>query len=169
MEEVSNLLKLDITPLIYGLLIIMSGIVAIVSIVGKFSEIIGKPVSWVKKRNADHALTLQNANAIKELSEKHDESVKQSIKHDEMIKRELEQLTNMFIKKEINDMRWEIIGVADKISNGKSISKECYIHCIHTYEDYEHVIKDQNLTNGEVEMSMQIVQDSYMEKLKSGF
>lgn len=169
MEEISNLLKLDIAPLIYGILIVMSGIVTIVSIIGKFSEIIGKPVSWIKKRNTDHVLTLQNAMAIKELSEKHDESVKQSIRHDEMIRNELDKLTNMFIKKEINDMRWEIIGVADKISNGKSVSKDCYTHCIHTYEDYERVIRDQNLTSGEVEVSMQIVQDSYKEKLKNGF
>lgn len=168
MDAIANLLKLDISSLVFSLFILMSGTISLAAMIGKFSEMIGRPVSWIARRNQDHEITLQNARAIKELSEKHQESVRQSIRHDEMIRRELEQLTEMLIKKEINDMRWEIIGVADDISNGKQISKECYIHCIHTYEDYEEIIKKQNISNGEVEISMQIVNDSYREKLKKG-
>lgn len=169
MDAIANLLKLDISSIIFSIFIMMSGAISMAAIIGKFSEMIGRPVSWINKRNADHEITLQNARAIRELSEKHEESVRQSIRHDEMIKEELDKLSKMFINKEINDMRWEIINVADKISNGKNISKECYIHCIHTYEDYENIIEEQNISNGEVEISMQIVNDSYREKLKSGF
>ncbi len=169
MDAIVNLLELDISSLIFSLFILMSGTISLAAMIGKFSEMIGKPVSWIAKRNQDHEITLQNARAIKELSAKHEEAVRQSIRHDEMMKRELKQLTEMLIKKEINDMRWEIIGVADNITNGINISKECYIHCIHTYEDYEEIIERENISNGEVEISMQIVNDSYREKLKNGF
>ena len=138
-------------------------------LIGKFSKIIGKPVRWVREKECDHNLIIQTTERLNELQKQHEESVKQSIKHDKVIRNDLEKLTKMFVDKEINDMRWEIINVADKISNGKNISKECYVHCIHTYENYEKIIEERELTNGEVEISMQIINDSYKQKLKEGF
>ena len=75
----------------------------------------------------------------------------------------------MFIDKSVDDMRWEIINFAAKISEGKPCSKESYKHCLYIYEKYERMIEENNLTNGEVELSMEIVNQSYKEKLKNGF
>ena len=169
MEVITELFKQDISSLIISCFIIISAIIAIYELIGKFSKIIGKPVRWVREKECDHNLIIQTTERLNELQKQHEESVKQSIKHDKVIRNDLEKLTKMFVDKEINDMRWEIINVADKISNGKNISKECYVHCIHTYENYEKIIEERELTNGEVEISMQIINDSYKQKLKEGF
>ena len=169
MNAITELFKLDIQSVIFGIFIILSGIIAVYEIIGKFSKIIGKPVKWVRSKDDDHKLLITTANVLEELKKKHEDSVNQSIRHDKIIRTDLEKLTRMFIDKEINDMRWEIINVADKISNGRYISKECCVHCIHTYEKYEKIIAEEGLTNGEVEISMQIINDYYKQKLKEGF
>ena len=75
----------------------------------------------------------------------------------------------MFIDKSVDDMRWEIINFAAKISEGKPCNKESYKHCLHIYEKYEKLIDENGLMNGEVELSMEIIHQSYKEKLKNGF
>ena len=89
MDAIKELLKLDFVTIILSIFIIMSAIIAIVSIIGKFSEIIGKPVKWVKKRQEDHKLIIKNTEAIKELSERHNNDTKSSIDHDKKIELEL--------------------------------------------------------------------------------
>lgn len=169
MDIITQLFKQDFPSLIISCFLIISAIIAIYELIGKFSKIIGKPVKWVREKERDHDLIIQTTKRLNELQNQHEESVKQSIRHDKIIREDLENLTKMFVDKEINDMRWEIINIADKISNGKNISKECYVHCIHTYENYEKIIEERELTNGEVEISMQIINDSYKRKLKEGF
>lgn len=169
MDIITQLFKQDFPSLILGSFIVISAIITVYEIIGKFSKIIGKPVKWVREKERDHDLIIQTTKRLNELQNQHEESVKQSIRHDKIIREDLENLTKIFVDKEINDMRWEIINIADKISNGKNISKECYVHCIHTYENYEKIIEERELTNGEVEISMQIINDSYKRKLKEGF
>lgn len=95
MNDIQKLFNLDWTVIIFGIFIIMSAIISIVTIIGKFSEIIKKPVWWIKKKNEDHELALANAKAIKELSEHHEEDTRQSIHHDEMIRDDLKNLTDI--------------------------------------------------------------------------
>ncbi len=169
MNQITELFKQDISSLILGIFIVMSGIIAIVTIIGRFSEIIGKPVKWVKNKNVDHNLLIQTANNLTALQERHEKDVADSNSHDEEIKKEIKKLTDMFIDKEINDMRWEINNFANKVSEGRTCSKDSYKHCIHTYEKYEKLLEENNLENGEVEISMEIINDSYKQKLKEGF
>lgn len=168
MDEIKALLSLDLVALIRGIFIIMSGIIAIVTIIGKFSVIIKKPVWWIKKKNEDHELVIANAKAIKELSERHEEDTRQSIRHDEIIRKELENLTDLFVKKQISDMRWEINNFATKISENKPCNKDCFQHCFRTYEDYEDILKERKMKNGEVEISMKIIRNAYQTKMQNG-
>lgn len=168
MDELQTFLNLDWVALILSIFIFMSGAIAIVTIIGKFSEIIGKPVKWVRNKQKDHELIIKNENAIQELSKRHEEDTKESIRHDKAIEDKLEKLTDMFINKEISDMRWEINNFATKISENKPCNKDCFQHCFKTYEAYEDILKERNLTNGEVEISMKIIRDAYQEKMKNG-
>lgn len=67
----------------------------------------------------------------------------------------------MFVDKEIDDYRWEIINFATRITDKKPCNKDSYKHCIRTYEKYEKLLEEYNLTNGEVDISMEVVNDSY--------
>lgn len=86
MSVIQEFFQLDIPSLIMCIFIIMSALIAIVEIIGKFSNIIGKPVSWIQKKDEDHLLLLQTANDLKAITGKYEESVRQSIIHDNRIK-----------------------------------------------------------------------------------
>ena len=81
---------------------------------------------------------------------------------------QIETLTSLFLEKEISDYRWEIINLADKISDNKPVSKECFKHAISTHTKYEEIIEKYGLTNGEVDISMQIINEAYLNLLKDG-
>lgn len=169
MESILELFNQDISSIILGMYIIMSGIIAMVEIIGKFSEIVGKPVTWVSNKNKDHELLIQTVNKLTALQEKQEKDVRESDRHDEEMRSDIKKLTDMFIDKEINDMRWEINNFATKVSEGKPCNKDSYKHCIHTWEKYEKLLEENGLENGEVEISMNVIRESYQQKLKEGF
>ena len=81
----------------------------------------------------------------------------------------IETLTSLFVDKEIDDYRWEIINFATKVSEGRPCNKDSFKHCLRTYEKYEALLEKYGLENGEVEISMEVVNEAYKEKLKNGF
>ena len=92
MEPIKELFNLDLPTLITSLFLIMAAIIAIYEIVGKFSDIIGKPVKWVREKNKDHKLLIETANSLQQLKSDHEESVKQSIEHDRVIRESVSSL-----------------------------------------------------------------------------
>ena len=81
----------------------------------------------------------------------------------------LNKLTQMFIDKQINDYRWEIINFATAISEKKPCTRDGFKHCFATYEKYERILEENGLENGEVEISMEIINEAYKEKMLEGF
>ena len=82
---------------------------------------------------------------------------------------DLKKLTVMFVEKQINDYRWEIINFATAISEKKPCTKDGFKHCFATYEKYERILEENGLENGEVEISMEIINAAYKEKMLEGF
>ncbi len=69
MEPLLELFKLDVIQWFMGLFIIMLAVISVFNIVGKFSEIIGKPLKWAKQ-SAAHDKAIQGlAESIKTLTE----------------------------------------------------------------------------------------------------
>lgn len=89
MDMIKEIFELDFVAIILGIFIIMSAVISITTIIGKFSEIIGKPVKWVRTRQMDHELIIKNTEAIKELSDRHNKDKESSIEHDKKIEHEL--------------------------------------------------------------------------------
>ena len=81
----------------------------------------------------------------------------------------INNLTEMFVDKEIDDYRWEIINFATKVSEGRPCNKDSFKHCLRTYEKYEALLEKFGLENGEVEISMQVINEAYKKKLLEGF
>lgn len=169
MDEIQALLNLDWVALILAVFILMAGVIAIVTIIGKFSEIIGKPVKWIRDKKEDHKLIIENAKAIQELAKRHEEDTRQSIRHDEIIRNDLSNLTHMFIEKQIDDMRFEILDFASAISLGRQYSKEQFDHVITIDKKYQKILEENGLENGQVTASMEVIMEIYKEKLKNGF
>lgn len=113
----------------------------------------------------------QSRNIQEELTGRIDNMVETDKKRDEtvnIISEGLSKLTDMFVDKQINDYRWEIINFATAISEKKPCTKEGFKHCFATYERYEKILEAHGLENGEVEISMEIINEAYKEKMKNG-
>lgn len=168
MSTVDLLFEVDIVRWIYITLIVMSGITAISVIVSKFFDFIGKPIKWLHRNDADHELLLQTAQCLEKLQDKQKEDVEQSIKHDREIKNDLEKLTKMFIDKQIDDMRWELLDFSAALTSGRKYNREVFDHIFRTYKTYEKILEENNMENGLVTESMKVCEEIYHESLKAG-
>lgn len=102
---------LELIPIVIsGIFVIMSAVISCYTVIGKFSEIIGKPVKWVKDKQNDHELLIKTSQNLYALQKKHNEDVKQSIRHDEMIKLDISSLTDTVneIADTLSDMQKKI-------------------------------------------------------------
>lgn len=129
----------------------------------------GLETKWMRQKREEHELLIQTSQNLASLQEKHEKDIESSDRRDEEIASDIKKLTQMFVDKEIDDMRWEINNFATKVSEGKPCNKDSFKHCIHMYEKYERILEDNGLENGEVEISMELINEAYKEKLKEGF
>ena len=81
----------------------------------------------------------------------------------------LDKLTTMFLNKEIDDMRWEILNFCSALTSGRQYNKESFDHVIQIHEKYEKILEENNMENGRVTASMEVIMDVYKDKLKHGF
>lgn len=169
MDAVKELLQINFSYILISVFIILIGARAIASPLEWLIDQLGLETKWMRKRREEHDLLLNTSKNLIALQEKHIEDMKRSDEHDEEMRNDIKKLTDLFIDKQINDYRWEIIHLADTISSGKTISKECLRHAVSTYEKYEKIITEHGLVNGEVEISIEVIRDNYQQKLKEGF
>ena len=80
----------------------------------------------------------------------------------------INNLTDMFVDKEIDDLRFKILDFASSISSGMKYNRESYDHILKIYGKYEHILEEHNMENGLVEESVKYIQSSYQELLKHG-
>ena len=169
LSQIIELFKQDFSSLILGIFVIMSGFIAIYEIVCKFLSIFGKPIGIMKQRKADHEILLNTVKNLEELHNKHEEDTKQSIRHDEIIREDLSKLTQLFIEKQIDDIRYEILDFSSALSSGRQYNKEQFDHTIKIHEKYEKILKENGLENGQVTASMEVIMEIYKDKLRTGF
>lgn len=81
----------------------------------------------------------------------------------------LNKLTTMFVDKEVDDMRWEILNFCSALTSGRNYNKESFDHVIQIHEKYEKVLEENDMENGRVTASMEVIMDFYKDKLKNGF
>ena len=87
----------------------------------------------------------------------------------ENLSKQMTELKQLFINKEIDDMRWEMLDFASAIMNKRRCSKEQYDHVIDTYVKYEKILEENGMENGRVTSSMEFIQDRYKELMAVGF
>ncbi len=61
LDAITLFFQQDLVPLFLGLFLFMSGLVAMSSVIGKFSILIGRPVKWVRSKNEDHQLLIKTS------------------------------------------------------------------------------------------------------------
>lgn len=169
MNEIIEITKVNFSSVFVSVSVILVGVKAIVSLFEWVVEKLGLETRWMRKQREEHELLIQTSQNLIALQKKHIEDMKKSDEYDAEMRDDIKKLTDLFVDKQINDYRWEIINLADKTASGKTVSKECFRHAISTYEKYEKIINEHGLVNGEVEISIEIIKDAYQQKLKEGF
>lgn len=169
MNEIIALTEVDFISVFLSVLMILTGIKAIVSLSEWGIDKLGLETKWARQKRIEHELLISTSKSLAVLQEKHAADMKKSDAYDAQMKQDIRKLTDMFIDKQINDYRWEIINLADKISGGKTVSRECLRHAISAYEKYERIIAEHDLVNGEVEISIKVITDCYQQCLKRSF
>lgn len=168
MEWIEKLFNLDYSSIILAIFIIMSAFIAIYNIIGKFSAIIGKPFKWVHSKETDHNMLLEHERKIADLAVKHKEDTDKINTEENAIRQDIAKLTNMFLDKQIDDMRYEILDFASSLSSGRKHNRESFDHILRVYNKYEKILEDNNLENGLVEESIRYIQETYHDLLKNG-
>lgn len=169
MNEIIELTKINFSSVFIAVFVILIGIKAMVSLFEWMFEKLGLETKWIRKRREEHDLLMKTSQNLITLQEQHEKDVERSDRRDEEITSDIKKLTQMFVEKEIDDMRWEISNFATKVSEGKPCNKDSFTHCIRIYEKYEKILEENGLENGEVEISMELINDAYRQKLKEGF
>lgn len=168
MEAIIELTKIDFSTVFISVLIILVGIKAIISLFEWIVSKLGLEIKWIRKQRKEHELLIQTSQNLSALQERHINDMERSDRRDEEILNDIKKLTDMFIEKEIDDMRWEINNFATIVSEGKPCNKDSFTHCIHIYEKYEKILEKNGLKNGEVEISMELINEAYKQQLKEG-
>lgn len=168
MEAIIELTKIDFSTVFISVLIILVGIKAIISLFEWIISKLGLEIKWIRKQHKEHELLIQTSQNLSALQERHINDMERSDRRDEEILNDIKKLTDMFIEKEIDDMRWEINNFATIVSEGKPCNKDSFTHCIHIYEKYEKILEKNGLKNGEVEISMELINEAYKQQLKEG-
>ena len=81
----------------------------------------------------------------------------------------LGKLTDMIIDNNIETMRWEILNFCSALTSGRKYNKESFDHVIKIHEKYEKILKENDMENGQVTASMEVIMEVYKEKLMNGF
>ena len=128
-----------------------------------------------KDRKALHdEMTRYSENRIKdraqslEIQKELKDSMKNLVDSQQDRDKKLENLTRMFIDKEIDDMRWEILNFCSALSNGRTYNREAFDHVLKVYDKYEAILEENNMENGLVAQSVKFIQEAYFEGLKDG-
>lgn len=169
MNEITELTKINFSYVFIAVMLILVAVKFAVSLLEWIIDKLGLETKWMRQKREEHELLIQTSHNLTALQAKHREDAERSDRRDEEISFDIKKLTRMFVDKEIDDMRWEINNFATKVSEGSPCNKDSFTHCIHVYEKYEKILEENGLENGEVEISMELINDAYKQKLREGF
>lgn len=167
LETLSKLLVQNFPSVILSLFLIMAGMTTVFEIVGKFSKAVGKPVKWIQDEENLRKLTIQNTQAIEELTKQHRCDTSEFIKNDAIIREELKHLTEMFLDKQIDDMRYEILNFTSSLSSGCKYNREAFDHIFKIYQKYEKILEEHEMENGLVDESVKYINEMYHNQLRT--
>lgn len=146
------------------------------NIINNFVSFFGIETKWSLKRKAELETMEEIKHEISEMKQNRVNDRAKSLEIQEQLtntqtelQKTLTELKTMFIRKEIDDMRWELLNFANAVISGRDYNKEQYDHVLDVYTEYEEILEENHMTNGRVTESMEFVKKKYAELLEKGF
>lgn len=88
--------------------------------------------------------------------------------HIENINKKLDKLEEYTISLIIDNKRNTIIDFASRVANSNSyFTREQFNRVFKIYHEYENIIEEQGLTNGEVDVAYRIIEEAYMDCMRN--
>lgn len=157
MEDLQNLFNLDFVSIIMDLFIIILGIDKIVSSLKRVKSILRIKLGYEEDKESivDRISVL----------ERHDNWQYKEISK---ISQCVTDIDKRMLDKDIDDMRWELLDFCSALTGGRKYNREAFDHIFRIYEKYEMILKDNKMTNGFVDESMNYVKEVYHKNLENG-
>lgn len=140
-----------------GLFIIILGIDKIVSLLKRFKSILRIKFGYEEdKESIEDRISIL---------ERHDNWQYKEISK---ISQCVTDIDKRMLDKDIDDMRWELLNFCSALTGGRKYNREAFDHIFRIYEKYEMILKDNKMTNGFVDESMNYVKEVYHKNLENG-
>ena len=80
----------------------------------------------------------------------------------------IDEIKDTLLKDNIEKKRKSILDFCSSLSNNQKQNNEAFNDIFRTYADYEQILKDNKLENGQAEESMKFIREKYQERLRNG-
>ena len=84
------------------------------------------------------------------------------------ISRGIDDIKSTLLKDNIEKKRKGILDFCSSLSNDQKQNREAFNDIFRTYAEYEQILKDNKMENGQAEESMKFIREKYQEKLRNG-
>ena len=120
------------------------------------------------KAGLDKKKTKAEIDAIKAEMDQVRETQKKMLESQDKLIAAVDKIDKREIKNEIERKRYLIIDFANAI-HCRKYDREAYSHVLKTYNEYEQILKDNNMENGEADMAIGFIRKKYAEYMENGF
>lgn len=86
----------------------------------------------------------------------------------ECLSDKIDKCLDMQLKRTLEEKRMRIIDFASAVASGRPYTREQFNEIISLYDEYEEIIKENSLTNGRVDISIEIINQKYKENILNG-
>lgn len=80
----------------------------------------------------------------------------------------IDDIKDTLLKDNIEKKRKSILDFCSSLSNNQKQNNEAFNDIFRTYAEYEQILKDNQMENGQAEESMKFIREKYQEKLRTG-
>ena len=145
----------------------ISVILAIFLFLFAAKEIIDLVSYFIKKGRIKTGFVQDKENVEKRLMtlEEHDKWQYNEISK---ISKGIDDIKNTLLEDNIEKKRKSILDFCSSLSNDQKQNSEAFNDIFRTYADYEQILKDNGMENGQAEESMKFIREKYQEKLHNG-
>lgn len=105
---------------------------------------------------------------IKEETEQMKSTQQRTIETQEKIITMLDKLDRRELANELERKRWEVLDFANCIRK-RDYDREAYNHVLKTYDQYEKLLEENGMENGEADLAIAYIRKRYQDYIENGF
>ena len=185
-DAFEEMLSIDYVSFLIALFTIITGTLAIKGLVENFCKTFEFETPWMRTKREKREY-IEKVNKQLELLMQREESIE--VKHltdmgqlegvvgevresfaelQNQITALSDKIEQMELNKAIKKLRWDIINFASDLPRRENIPLEQYNIIFNYIKEYEKIIEDNGLTNGQVESSVHVIKKRYEHDLEAG-